>query len=158
MADDGRRETTFGDPIGNYNFTVQIDGVEAGHFMGVDGLSVEQEVIEYQDGDDHFTRKRPGRVKYGDITLKKGYVNKVALNSWIQLARIGSGQYQRKTMSIVLHSNKMANDAPAEIKRWNCFECFPKSWKISSLDGKGNDVVTEEMVVAIEWFEDAGGK
>ncbi len=44
---------------------------------------------------------------------------------------------------------------PSEIKRWNCFECFPKSWKRSSLDGKGNDVLTEEMVIVIEWFEEA---
>ena len=30
--------------------------------------------VEYQDGDDLILRKRPGRAKYGDITLKKGYV------------------------------------------------------------------------------------
>ncbi|MCF7925986.1 MAG: hypothetical protein K9L74_00215 [Candidatus Izimaplasma sp.] len=29
---------------------------------------------EYQDGDDLLLRKRPGRAKYGDITLKKSYV------------------------------------------------------------------------------------
>lgn len=28
----------------------------------------------YQDGDDKVLRKRPGRARYGDITLKKGYV------------------------------------------------------------------------------------
>ena len=30
----------------------QIEGVEAGQFTGVDGLSIEQEVIEYNPGDD----------------------------------------------------------------------------------------------------------
>lgn len=150
-----RRHENFGDPIGNYNFSVTIDGVEAGHFMGVDGLSIENEVIEYQDGDDALCRKRPGRVKYGDVTLKKGYVASTVLNNWIEQARIGNGHYERKNMSIVLHDNSKRAGGAAEIKRWNCFECFPKSWKMSALDGKGNDVLTEEMVICIEWFEEA---
>jgi type VI protein secretion system component Hcp len=33
-------------------------------------------VIEYQDGDDPVVRKRPGRVKYSNITLKPGYASK----------------------------------------------------------------------------------
>ncbi len=39
------RRTEYGDPIGNYNFKVTIDGVDAGQFTAVDGLSVEQEVV-----------------------------------------------------------------------------------------------------------------
>jgi len=149
-----RRTEKFGDPIGNYNFRVEIEGVDAGHFMAVDGLSVEQEVIEYQDGDDPLTRKRPGRVKYGDVTLKKGYIATTILNDWIEQARCGRGQYARKSMSVVLHDNSDP-EAGGEIKRWNCQQCFPKSWKMSSLDGKGNDVLTEEMVITIEYFEEA---
>jgi phage tail-like protein len=145
----------FGDVIGNYNFRIEIDGVDAGQFTAVDGLSIEQEVIEYQNGDDPLTRKRPGRVKYGDVTLKKGYVASTVLNDWIEAARCGNGDYTRKNMSIVLCDNSTPTDGGAEIKRWNCFECFPKSWKVSSLDGKGNDVMTEEMVIVIEWFEEA---
>jgi hypothetical protein len=34
-------------------------------------------------------------------------------------------------------------------------DAFPKSWKVSALDGKGNDAHTEELVVIIEWFEEA---
>ena len=32
---------------------------------------------------------------------------------------------------------------------------FPESWEMSSLDGKGNDILTEEMVIVIEYFEEA---
>ena len=42
------------DHVGAYNFTVEISGVAAGYFKGVDGLSAEIEVIEFQDGDDLF--------------------------------------------------------------------------------------------------------
>ena len=149
-----RRQETFGDPVGNYNFKVEIEGVDAGHFTSVDGLNIEQEVIEYQNGDDPLLRKRPGRVKYGDITLKKGYLATTILNDWIEAARCGNGDYTRKAMSIVLHDNSDPG-AGGAIKRWNCHQCFPKSWKMSSLDGKGNDVLTEEIVIAIEYFEEA---
>ena len=149
-----RRSEAFGDPVGNYNFKVEIEGVDAGHFTAVDGLNIEQEVIEYQNGDDPLLRKRPGRVKYGDITLKKGYLATTILNDWIEAARCGHGDYVRKAMSIVLHDNSDPG-AGGEIKRWNCHQCFPKSWKMSSLDGKGNDVLTEEMVIVIEYFEEA---
>ena len=39
----GKRSVEFGDPIGNYNFRVEIDGIDAGQFTGVDGLQIEQE-------------------------------------------------------------------------------------------------------------------
>ena len=152
---DARRTESFGDPIGNYNFRVEIGGVDAGHFQSVDGLSIENEVIEYQNGDDPLLRKRPGRVKYGDVTLKKGYVASTVLNDWIEAARLGNGQYDRKDMSIILCDNTNPEDSGSEIKRWNCFECFPKSWKVSSMDGKGNDVLVEELVFTMEWFEEA---
>ena len=149
------RVDEFGDAVGNYTFRIEIDGVDAGQFTNVSGFSIEQEVIEYQNGDDPLTRKRPGRVKYGDITLKKGYIATSILNDWIETARLGSGEYLRKNISIILIDNLLPTGGGTVIKRWNCFECFPKSWKISSLEGKGNDVLTEEMVICIEWFEEA---
>ncbi len=60
-------------------FKIQIDGVDVGEFAEVSGLGIERAVIfDTEDsrtrGDktDPLVRKRPGRVKYGDITLKKG--------------------------------------------------------------------------------------
>jgi len=138
------------DDIPKYNFRLEIEGVDAGQFTAVDGLDIEQEVIEYQNGDDPLTRKRPGRVSYGDLTLTREYTESSTLNDWIEDARLGSGDYTRKNIAIVLE-----DDQGNEIKRWNCFECFPRSWKLISLDGKGNDVLTEEIVIVIEWFEEA---
>ena len=131
------------DHIGSYNFKVEINGVTAGAFKGVDGLSCEIEVIEYQDGDDLKLRKRPGRHKFGDITLKKGYIHETQLEEWWK--NTIEGKYDRRDISIILYDN-MTN----EICRWNCYECFPKAWKVSGLDGKGNDVLTEEIVFVVE--------
>ena len=147
------KTTDNSDLIGNYSFRVEIDGVDVGSFSQVDGLSIEQEVIEYQNGDDPLLRKRPGRVKYGNITLKRGYFASSVLNDWIETARLGNGNYERKNVSIILEDN--SGSSTTGIKRWNLFEAFPISWKLAPLDGKGNDVLTEGIVIAIEWFEEA---
>jgi phage tail-like protein len=138
------------DYVGNYNFTLEIDGVAAGQFTAVDGLTIEQEVIEYQNGDDPLTRKRPGRVKYGDVTLTRQYASNSVLNDWIEAARTGNGNYTRKNLSV-----KLLDQQGTELKRWNLFECFPVSWDLTTLDGGPGDTLYEEMVIAVEWFEEA---
>jgi phage tail-like protein len=131
------------DHVGGYNFTVEISGISAGFFKGVDGLNAEIEVIEFQDGDDLFLRKRPGRAKFGDVTLKKGYIVTADLQDWWRACR--DGQYDRRDISIILNDN-----AANEIRRWNLYGCWPKEWKISGFDGKGADAATEEIVFVVE--------
>ncbi len=138
------------DHIGAYNFEVEINGVNAGAFKAVDGLSCTVEVIEFQDGKDLKVRKRPGRHKYGDITLKKGYISNKELEDW--WTNTINGKYDRRDISIILFDN-MKN----EIVRWNCYECFPVEWKIGGLDGKSNDVLTEELKFAVEDVKREGG-
>ena len=91
-------------------------------------------------------------MKYGDIILKKGYVANSMLSDWIQEA--AQGEADRRTVSIVL-IDTAAPDGANEIKRWNLFGCWPKQWKMVPTDGEGNDVLTEEVVIVIEWFEEA---
>ncbi|OIP28986.1 MAG: hypothetical protein AUK47_28580 [Deltaproteobacteria bacterium CG2_30_63_29] len=134
------------DHVGAYNFSVEIQGVAAGYFKGVDGINCEIEVIEFQDGDDLTLRKRPGRSKFGDVTLKKGYIVTAELQEWWKAAR--DGQYDRRDISICLHDN-----AGNEIRRWNLYGCWPKQWKVNAFDGKGNDVVTEEITFVVEEAE-----
>lgn len=149
-----RRTSTPEDPVGNYCFTVEIDGLTAGYFANVDGLSVENEMIEWASGEEGIVRKRPGLVKYGDVTLKKGYVVNDELEKWLEDTRTWWGKsselYARKTVSIILLDN-----AQAEVVRWNLSECYPKSWKVTGFDAKGTDVVFEELVLWCEWFDKA---
>ncbi|MFC2038160.1 phage tail protein [Chloroflexota bacterium] len=137
------------DPHVTNLFEVEIDGISVGRFAEIEGLSIEQEVVEIQEGEDQLIRKVPGRLKYGDITLRRKYDSESTLNDWIEQARLGSGEYARKKMSIVLLDEK-----DKEIKRWNCFEAFPRSWKLITIDGKAADILVEEMVIVIDYFEE----
>lgn len=147
MAGDNRRGH---DHIGQYNFKVEIDGVTQAAFKAADGLDSETEVIEYQDGDDLVLRKRPGRTKYSNITLKRGYVSTVDLWDWRK--EVMDGKVSRKSGSIIL-----CNDNGQEVMRYNFFEAWPCKWKGFSLDGKGTDVAVEEMEFVVERWERVQG-
>lgn len=134
------------DHIGQYNFKVEIDGVTFGAFTSVEGLESITEVIEYQDGDDITVRKRPGRTRYSNIVLKRGFVNTDELWNWRKA--VVDGQVERKSGSIII-----ADDTGAEIMRFNFFEGWPARYEIGSFDGEVSDVLIEELEIAVEKIE-----
>lgn len=136
------------DHIGNFNFRVEIEGVTQGAFRNVEGLDSETEIVEYQDGDDLVLRKRPGRTKFSNIVLKRGFVNTDDLWQWRK--KVVEGKLERKSGSIVL-----CGDDGEEIMRYNFFEGWPCKWKGFTLDGKGTDVNVEEIELAVEKIERA---
>jgi phage tail-like protein len=134
------------DHVGNFNFKVEIEGVTQGAFKNVSGLDSETEVIEYQDGPDIVLRKRPGRTKYSNIVLKRGYVTSDELWKWRK--GVIDGKTERKSGSIIL-----CDDEGKEVLRYNFFEAWPCKWKGFELDGKGNDAMAEEIELAVERLE-----
>ncbi len=123
-------------PIGNYNFKVEIDGVTAGYFKNVDGLSAELEIIELQADDPNFSTIPPLK----SITLRNGYIVTPELQTWWRDCR--DGKYDRRDISIKLGDNTGAESTVEGV--------WPTEWKHTGFDGKGNDVVTEEIVFAKE--------
>jgi phage tail-like protein len=134
------------DHIGNFNFKIEIEGVTTGAFRNVEGLDSETEIVEYQDGDDIILRKRPGRTKYSNITLKRGYIDNPELWDWRK--KVIDGKVERKSGSVILCS-----DDGEEIMRYNFFEAWPCKWKGFTFDGKGTDVNVEELEFAVEKVE-----
>ncbi len=98
------------------------------------------------DGDgypDLLHRKRPGRVKYGNITLKRGFVSGSTLLEWYRQA--ASGSTERRSGALVLR------DKEDETARYNLFECWPVAYKLSFEDG----ALVEEIELAVERIERA---
>lgn len=136
------------DHVGAFNFRVEIDGISAGAFRNVEGLDAETEVIEFQDADGAL-RKRPGRTKYSNITLKRGYVATDELWLWRKQIEDGDDLIRRNGAIVVLDSNG------AEVLRYNFFEAWPSKWKGFTLDGKGTDsaIAVETIELAVERIE-----
>ena len=136
------------DHIGHYNFKVEIEGVTQAAFKNVEGLDAETEVIEYQDGDDIVLRKRPGRTKYSNIVLKRGYVASDELWKWRET--VIKGKVERKSGSIIL-----CNDTGNEVMRYNFFEAWPCRWKSLELNADAPGTLVEEIEIAVEKIERA---
>ncbi len=130
-----------------YNFVVEIDGVQAGYFRSVDDFAAGVGVIEFQDGDDYFLRKRPGRPFVSDLTLNKGYIVTQDLQDWWVATQ--KGQHIRK--QITVRSLLPSGD---ELRAWHFFECWPHTWQVNALDGR--DPIVEKITFAVEATAIAG--
>ncbi len=134
------------DHIGNFNFRIEIEGLAAGAFRQLEGMGSETEIITFGGTTDQVQRKRPGRHKYTDITLKRGYTNNEELWRWRK--SVIDGNPERKSGSIIICA-----DDGTEVTRFNFFEAWPTKWKGFVLDGKGTDVTVEELTITIERLE-----
>lgn len=124
------------------NFWVQIDGINVASFSEVTGLNVETEVYEYNEGGQNgFVHKLPGRVKYSNITLKRGINHSRDLYDWF-VECASSTVKKRKNLSIVLYSE----EKDKEIHRWDLHAAWPVKWT-------GPDLRSESAVATVESIE-----
>jgi phage tail-like protein len=138
-------------PYRNFNFQVEIEGIEAG-FAEVVVPDAEIEVVEYREGTDKVssTRKLPGRVRYGDVVLRRGVTNALDLYAWFDAVR--DGNLVRRDVTIVLLD---AERAP--VRRWRLSRAYPIKYTGPTLSAKGNEVVIEEVVLSCEGLEIEAG-
>lgn len=131
------------DPKPSASFELTIPGLLAAKFHSVDGLSSESEIIEYRDGSSGATLKIPGRVRYGDITLKRGVTSDGSLAAWRALAESETGAIERKNGTIVVFDK-----TGRPVARYS----FSQGWP--SKVGVGVDpetgVAIETLVIAVE--------
>lgn len=132
----------------NYNFLVEISGVEAGAFSEVSGLGVEVQVIEYRDGSEPYRtpRKLPGMRKYSNITLKRGVVRGDSLHEWLKA--VLNGRADRREGSIIL-----LNEEREEVMRWSFRRGWICKYEGPELAGNGNDVAIETLEICHEGLE-----
>ncbi len=137
------------DPYGNFNFTIEIDGIERAAFQECSGFDSTIDVIEHREGGENTTpRKLPGLTKYSNITLKWGMTNDRELYDWHR--RVVEGEIERKNGSIVLRDRK-----GEEVARWNFVRAWPTKWDGPDLNAEGNDVAIETLELAHEGVERA---
>ena len=132
-------------------FGLEIDGVELARFTGISGLGYESEVVTFQDtlaDGKIITRKRPGRINFQDIVLKRGLSADNALVDWYQT--VGNGTVDRKSGSVVIY-----DQTSSEVGRWNFENAWISKWSASDLDAGSDDVMIEEITISHEYMERA---
>ena len=132
------------DPLENFRFRVEIDGIQQAGFTECSGLGSHIDVVEYREGGEpSSTRKFPLRVTYPDIVLKWGVTASRDLYDW-HLAVI-NGQLQRKSGSVIL----LDADGTEKV-RWNFSNAWPSRWDGPTLNAMGNGVAIESLTITCE--------
>ena len=136
------------DPYGQFNFLIEIDGVVAGGFSEVSGLTSDSNIIEYREGSEQqgTVRKLPGLMKYTNIVMKRGYTKDNKLWTWRK--KVVDGKTERTTVSITL-----MDEARQPAMRWKARECWPSKLEGPGLNGKTSEVAVETLEIAHEGLE-----
>ena len=139
-------------PYSQFNFLVDLgtgetDTPQAG-FQEVSGLGLEFTPAEYRNGNEptNAVRKINGAFKVPDVTLKRGVIGATDLYEWIDEIRNGSQDDALRTVRIQLRSE----DRTATAATWVLEGARPMKYTGPTLNGKGNEVAVEELVLACE--------
>jgi phage tail-like protein len=133
------------DPYRNYNFKLSILGINEGHFTECSNIGVKVEALKYREGGvQQLVHRLPGRVDYGDVTLKYGLTQSGDLWKWFLTAV--EGRVERKNISIIL----MDADGVTEVQRWDLINAWPCAWRGAALDAMSNEVAIESLTLVFD--------
>lgn len=134
-------------------FMVRIDGGDArdlGDWMKCEGLTVEFDVFEYQEGGENsYVHRIPGRCKYPNVRLTRPLnpdSSKVA--AWVSGMQ---SQVKRYTAEITV-----LDAAGDKVTQWNLDGVVPVRWTAPQLDVSTSQAATETLELAHNGFLPAG--
>ncbi len=144
--------TRTGETLGlfpTFKFHVEIGSITEAAFVECSGLDVSCEPFEYREGGENgFVHKFPGRTKYSNVTLKRGFLLSNEIFDWY-----------RKMEDALHQGSKFSDDVFREVTirlytsqevttelQWNLTRAFPVKWV-------GPTLKTDEAAVAVETLE-----
>ncbi len=137
------------DPYRAYNFKLDIQGVNEGHFTECSGLGIKIENLLYREaGDPPRVRCLPGKVTHGEVTLRYGLTTSSEMWQWFESGV--SGKVDRKDISVL-----MLDETGDEVIRWNLFRAWISEWQGVPLDAMGHAAAVESMTIVFERLERA---
>ena len=123
-------------------FWVEVEGMLSAAFRECSGLSAEMDVMTYSEGGlNDYEHKLPGRIKYTNVTLRKGVASSADLCNW--LYQFATGGFERKNISIIMYHTD-----GQEAMRWNLIQAYPVKWQGPDLKADDNNIPIETLEVA----------
>jgi phage tail-like protein len=141
----------FKDPAVSTWFGIEFSGKIAGAFRECSGLGSENEIVEEKASGpkgEQVMKKIPGRMKWGDITLKRGMTDDMDMWKWRQLVEEGKIVDARKNGAIVMFDQK-----GGEIARWDLINAWPSKISGPTANAGNNEVAIEELTITHESYK-----
>jgi phage tail-like protein len=138
-------------PLVSAWFGVEFQGQVTGAFRECTGLGSENDIVEYKASGprgEFVMKKVPGRMKWSNITLKRGITDSMDMWQWRKLIEQGKIQEAYKNGSIV-----MFNQKGEEVARWNFVNAWPSKISGPSANAGNNEIGIEELEITHEGYE-----
>ncbi|MEU3374804.1 phage tail protein [Streptomyces sp. NPDC006711] len=137
-----------GDALTTHNFGLQIDGIMIEYLQEVSSLSMEQEVIEYQQVSSEgkpIIKKLPGVKKAGECTVTRGATQSSSFSEWIKQSIDGDMGSARKNASIIMMDYQ---DNP--VKRYHLRNAWCTKVEVSAVKAGDAAAMTEQVTITFE--------
>ena len=144
-------DTAREDPLVGFHFALEVQGTINGYFTECSGIGSENEVITSNVVNEkgvEVVLKLPGRLKWGDVTLKRGITSSLDLWEWRQMVEEGNVTGARKDGSIVMFNQELT-----EVARWNFSQAWPSKITGPAPKSDGNEIVVEEITIVHEYIK-----
>jgi len=129
---------------------LDIGGAIKGYFTEVSGIGSETDIVEQKVVSEkgvEVVMKIPGRLKWGDITLKRGLTSNMDIWSWRKQVEDGDVKGARKNGSIVMFDQDLK-----EAARWNFVNAWPSKVSGPAPKADGNEIGIEELTIVHEYI------
>ena len=139
------------DPLISAFFTIDFGGTVAGAFRECTGLGSENEVVEYKASGDkgkYIMKKVPGRMKWNNITLKRGITDSMDMWKWRGQVEEGKVDQARKNGSVTMH-DQQGNS----VARWDFVNAWPSKITGPTANATNNEVGIEELEITHEGYK-----
>ncbi|MDO8673629.1 MAG: phage tail protein [Dehalococcoidia bacterium] len=125
------------DPGTANHFAVSIGGESSAAFSECTGLQLELDIMEYQEGGQNdYVHKLPGRLKQGNITLRRGIIKSDKMWQWV--LKTFAGNIERKNVDVAL-----CTADGKQIMLWSLLEACPVKWMGPGLKASDNSIAVD---------------
>lgn len=142
------KDNLTGDVLVGVHFSLETSGKLTGYFQEVSGLGSESEVVSNKSitsTGQMFERKIPGRLKWGDVTLKRGITANMDLYDWRKEVEQGNVDKARVSCTIRMH-----DQAFAVVAEWELDAAWPSKISGPSLKADSSEMGVEEITLVHE--------
>ena len=145
MATKSGRES---DPLIGFNFGLELQGKVTGYFTECSGIGSENEIIEHKvvtEKGQEIVQKIAGRLKWQDVTLKRGITDNMQIWDWRALVEKGKMGEARRDCSVIMFDRNYE-----EVARWNFERAWPSKVSGPSVKADSNEFGVEEVTLVHE--------
>lgn len=135
-------------PLVSFHYAIDISGVVKGYFTECSGIGSENEVIEHKIVDENgheLVQKIPGRLKWENITLKRGITSSMDIWNWREQVVQGKVDEARKNGTITMFDQSLK-----PVAKWDFERAWPVKVSGPTVKSDSNEFGIEELVITHE--------